>query len=66
VSAYYYLRVIIYMFFKEPEEELEIRHSISGGMAAALTLCATATIVIGLLPSWLYDAAARAIGTISG
>ena len=36
VSAYYYLRVIIYMFFKEPEEELSLRAPISGGMAAAL------------------------------
>ncbi len=64
VSAYYYLRVIVYMFFKEPEEEYEITMSISGGMAASLALSAIATVAIGLVPSWLWDAVASAFGTI--
>jgi NADH-quinone oxidoreductase subunit N len=66
VSAYYYLRVIIYMFFKEPEEELAIRSPISGGMAAALAVSAIATIVIGVVPSWLWDAVTRAFGSLFG
>ena len=45
VSAYYYLRVIIYMFFREPEEEFALTGPISGGMAAALALTAAATIL---------------------
>ena len=53
VSAYYYLRVIIYMFFQEPEEELSLRAPISGSMAAALTITAAATILIGIVPSQL-------------
>ncbi|MBN1630847.1 MAG: NADH-quinone oxidoreductase subunit N [Thermoleophilia bacterium] len=61
VSAYYYLRVIIYMFFKEPEEEYAIREPISGGMAMALSVSAIATLVIGLVPSWLWDAAVGAV-----
>jgi NADH-quinone oxidoreductase subunit N len=64
VSAYYYLRVIIVMFFKEPEEELNISGPISGGMAAALALSALATLAIGILPTWLWDSAVRAFGTL--
>jgi NADH-quinone oxidoreductase subunit N len=60
VSAYYYLRVIIYMWFREPEEELHLRAPISGGMAAALALTAAATILIGIIPSRLWDAVVNA------
>ena len=61
VSAYYYLRLMVYMFFKEPEEEYAIREPISGGMAMALSVSAIATLVIGLVPSWLWDAAVSAV-----
>ena len=64
VSAYYYLRVIVYMFFKEPEEEFAVRAPISGGMAAALAVSAVATMVIGVIPSWLWDAAVGAFATL--
>jgi NADH-quinone oxidoreductase subunit N len=60
VAVYYYLRVIIYMFFKEPEEEYVVKEPISGGMAAALAVSAIATVVIGILPSWLWDAVTSA------
>jgi NADH-quinone oxidoreductase subunit N len=64
VSAYYYLRVIIYMFFKEPEEALTGATRLSGGMAVSLALSAFATVAIGLVPSWLWDAAVSAYGTL--
>jgi len=64
VSAYYYLRVIIVMFFKEPEEELNISGPISGGMAAALALSALATLAIGIVPTWLWDSVVRAFDTL--
>ena len=60
VSAYYYLRVIVYMFFREPEEDLSLRDPISGSMAAALAITAVATVVIGILPSRLWDAVVHA------
>jgi NADH-quinone oxidoreductase subunit N len=66
VAAYYYLRVIIYMFFREPEEELGIRHSISGSMAAALSITAVATLVIGIVPSRLWDAVMSAFAALFG
>jgi NADH-quinone oxidoreductase subunit N len=64
VSAYYYLRVIIYMFFKEPEEDFTIKQPISGGMAVCLAVSAIATIAVGVAPAWLWDAVARAFGTL--
>jgi NADH-quinone oxidoreductase subunit N len=60
VSAYYYLRVIVYMFFKEPEEAAAGQAPFSFGMAASLALCAGATVGIGLVPSWLWNAAVAA------
>jgi NADH-quinone oxidoreductase subunit N len=64
VSAYYYLRVIIYMFFREPEEELPLRNPISGGMAAALSITAVATLAIGIVPSRLWDAVVSAFAAL--
>lgn len=64
VSAYYYLRVIIYMFFREPEEDYALAQPISGGMAAALSVSALATLVIGLAPSWLWEAVTSAFASL--
>ncbi len=60
VSAYYYLRVIVYMFFKESEAPFAGGLPVSRSMTAALTLSALATLAIGLMPSWLWDAAVAA------
>jgi NADH-quinone oxidoreductase subunit N len=64
VSAYYYLRVIVYMFFREPEGDYAIREPISGGMAAGLAVSAIATLAIGVMPSWLGDIAVTAFNTL--
>ncbi|MHB1342781.1 MAG: NADH-quinone oxidoreductase subunit N [Thermoleophilia bacterium] len=66
VSAYYYLRVIMYMFFREPEMEYETRESIGGPLAASLALSAVGVLVIGLLPSWVWDAASGTFGNLFG
>jgi NADH-quinone oxidoreductase subunit N len=60
VSAYYYLRVIVYMFFREPEEDFALRNPISGSMAAALAITAVATLAIGIIPSPLWNAVEKA------
>ena len=66
VSAYYYLRVIMYMFFREPEREYVPREAIGGPLAAALALCAAGVIFIGLLPGSLWDAAVSSFGNFFG
>ena len=64
VSAYYYFRVIIYMFFLDPEEDYVVKEPIAGGMAAALAVCAFATVAIGVAPQWLWDSAVSAVTTL--
>ena len=64
VSAYYYLRVVIYMFFKEPEEEYVLKERIGGATAMSLAVAAIATVAIGIVPSWLWDAASSAVGAL--
>jgi NADH-quinone oxidoreductase subunit N len=65
VSAYYYLRVVIYMFFKEPEEELSLRAPISGSMAAAFVLTGAATILIGVVPTPVWNAVVHAFASLT-
>ena len=60
VSAYYYLRVIMYMFFREPEREYAAKESINGPLAAGLALAAIGVIAIGVLPPGVLDAAVNA------
>jgi len=63
-AAFYYLRVVVYMFMREPRTEAEpLRHGrlLWVGLAAATVL----TIVFGVFPNALLDAvgaAAAAIG----
>ncbi len=63
-AAFYYLRVVVYMFMREPaSEQPALRHGrlLWSGLLAATIL----TVVLGLIPGPLLDivgAAARAIG----
>ncbi len=66
VSAFYYLRVIMYMFFREPEVEFATKEPINGPMAASLVLSAIGVLVIGLLPSAFWSAAQSAWGNMFG
>jgi len=65
VAAFYYLRVVVYMFMREPQTDAPaLTHSrlLWGGLAVATAL----TIVLGLVPGPFLDIvgqAARAIGT---
>jgi NADH-quinone oxidoreductase subunit N len=66
VSAFYYLRVIMYMFFREAEVEYATKEPINGPMAASLVLSAIGVLVIGLLPSAFWSAAQSAWGNMFG
>jgi NADH-quinone oxidoreductase subunit N len=63
-AAFYYLRVVVYMFMREPATEAPaLRHGrlLWSGLAATTAL----TILLGLVPGPLLDVvgqAARAIG----
>jgi NADH-quinone oxidoreductase subunit N len=64
VAAFYYLRVVVYMFMRDPTEDLpKLRHGrlVWTGLAVSTVL----TIALGLFPNWLLEivqTAASAIG----
>ena len=66
VSAFYYLRVVIYMFFREPEEDFAIKEPINGIMAAALSLSAAGVLLIGIFPNTIWDWALKAFQNFFG
>lgn len=53
VGVYYYFRIIIAMYFKEPEEGTE--YTVDAQHQALLFVTAVATIVIGLLPDLILN-----------
>jgi len=49
IGAYYYLRLIVAMYMREPQEEVPVT-SIPFPLAAALAIALAATIDLGVLP----------------
>jgi NADH-quinone oxidoreductase subunit N len=61
VGAYYYLRVMVYMYMREPEPGAPIATPMrSGFVVAALILAAVLVLVLGILPGSSLDVAAAA------
>ncbi len=54
VSAYYYLRVVTAMYFREVGREPRPIRSVP--MSAALVIACLGTLALGLLPGWLFTA----------
>ena len=59
ISAYFYLRLVRYMYMEEPQEEFTATYS--PGLKAALAISTTGVIVIGILPGSLLDLATNAL-----
>ena len=59
VAAYYYLRILVVMYMKEPSEAASAAEPLSPGLSAALLLPAAATLVLGIFPGWVLDFAGR-------
>lgn len=53
VSAFFYLRVVMYMYMKEPKTEVVLTTSLFMNFALAVT--AMMVIIIGIFPSFLLD-----------
>lgn len=67
VSAYYYLRVVWYMYFREAEGAAEAEPAGSEtGVATAVTLAALGVVLVGLLPAPVLDAARGALQRVIG
>jgi NADH-quinone oxidoreductase subunit N len=59
IAAYYYLRVIIYMYMRDERTEAPIAR-IPVGLGAAIAISLIATIYLGVLPNRVLDNAVRA------
>jgi len=57
VAAYYYLRVLVVMYMKDPGESTESLEPLSGGLLIAVGTSALATLVLGIFPSLVLDVA---------
>jgi len=59
ISAYFYLRIVIYMYMREPKTDVSLTTSFSNGVALAVTT--VAVLVIGVLPATLIEISKAAI-----
>ena len=64
VAAYYYLRIIVVMYFKEPGESTADLQPLSAGVQAVLWGSAAAIIVLGVYPSLVLDFAGRSAALV--
>ena len=63
IGAYYYLRVVMLMYFEEPEEHLAaIPVVLSPNMMTAISINGAAALLLGLLPSFLIDLCRITVG----
>ena len=60
ISAFYYLRVVVTMYMREPEEELSFA-SYPGTLVVGLVLAAIGVLLIGILPSLMLDPAQNSV-----
>jgi NADH-quinone oxidoreductase subunit N len=55
VAAYYYLRVLVMMYFREPSQAAIEAEPLRPGLRAALILPAVGTLFLGIFPNWVLD-----------
>jgi NADH-quinone oxidoreductase subunit N len=59
VSAYYYLRILVMMYMKEPAESSLNLEPLGMGLSAALLLPAAGTFVLGIFPGLILNFAGK-------
>jgi len=55
VAAYYYLRILVMMYMREPGEAAEKVEPLSLGQGMALVLPAAGILVLGIFPTWVLN-----------
>ncbi len=61
LSAYYYLRVIHFMYFVSPREKEEKERSYSILALTGLYICFAGTLFMGMFPNWIIELARKAL-----
>jgi NADH:ubiquinone oxidoreductase subunit 2 (subunit N) len=62
VSAFYYLRIPVVMYFREGDGEARLQPV----LGVALGLTALATLVLGIIPTAFFQMAQQALLALSG
>jgi NADH-quinone oxidoreductase subunit N len=63
IAAYYYLRVIVFMYMREPQVDAPIA-PVPAGLGSALAISLVATIYLGVLPGRILDYASRSVADL--
>jgi NADH-quinone oxidoreductase subunit N len=64
VAAYYYLRILVMMYMREPGEAASVAEPLGIGMKAALALPALGTLFLGIFPSAVLNFASKSAALI--
>jgi NADH-quinone oxidoreductase subunit N len=64
VAAYYYLRIIVVMYFKEPGDTMTDLQPLAPGVQAVLWGSALAILVLGVYPGWVLDFASKSAALV--
>jgi NADH-quinone oxidoreductase subunit N len=59
VAAYYYLRLLVAMYFRDPPDAAGAVEPLTPAFRLALILPAVGTLALGLFPSWVLDFAGK-------
>src|SRR3990167_6493384 len=59
ISAYFYIRIVMLIYMKEPVREFDLARSPANSLA--LIIAVIGTIIIGVLPAWFLEMAKSAI-----
>jgi NADH-quinone oxidoreductase subunit N len=66
VASYYYLRLIVVMYMREPSlTEAETPSPATPAMRVALVIAAIATIYLGVIPGRVFDYASRGAANLT-
>lgn len=60
VAAYYYLRILVVMYFKEPGDSVENLPNPGAALRVAVYASALGTLLLGIFPGWVLDFASKA------
>jgi len=64
VAAYYYLRILVMMYMREPGEAVENAEPLTLGLRAALILPAIGTLLLGIFPGWVLEFAGKSAALV--
>jgi NADH-quinone oxidoreductase subunit N len=62
IAAYYYLRVIVYMYMREPDGDVRLVPSFAGGVALAIAI--VGIVLLGVMPAPFADLAQVAVAPL--